>query len=815
MYFVVLLIPLFPLGKKRVLNECPVCKKHHRLSLSKWEQEKGKAVPEAVSNYERRSNEEQAALEALAVVASYQDKAAFLKLVSEIVERHGHNAGLLKLVGGMYSDLGYLEEADEVLCRSLEVQADREVYEMLAVVLMRGLEPDEAARYLQHIIDEKISEKTGYLILLAEAYQAVGEHAKALEVLDRAAEIRGALSTDKRYKKLLKLSQRNLHRGKRITQKHLQPARQLERERDWMGGLAGAVWPVVVAILLAAYTIVSHRTAASQAVYFVSGLSKPYKITVNGASYTLRPANAVRIETGEGPVFVEVVEGGPNIPGQTYEVRTSFWLRPFLNKTFVINPDGVAAILWEKVYYAVEGRDRPDGESELYVGKSFYVFDRLDYVFRPFPESVKLDGEGTKLAKKRVCLAAEYGLTVDAILPVLGDEQGGKAAVDFLKKHVLYEPESPVYLQLLFEMVEHEEFIKTVRVGLAVRPVRIDWHRYYQEAVEKAEPEYDLAGEYRTYLQADPENAALQYLMGRSLRRPEEAATFYHKSVSGEAPCPYGFVGLAFQKMTVGRFDEALELAGKAIALGPENSIFYQQYRSALEATGRYDELIEEYRKEQSKAPTDLAWIAAEIDIWLAKDQRGKAEERFNEWAQEAGLTNSPGLLEEIKEAIGVRIAYLSGDLAEYEQLMSGSSDPGQRIAVDLSLGRTADEKVVEQLQSEDPYLYGALYLAEQRRGRAQRADEFLAKAVGLLREQGWEETVMADCLAGHKQAVVPELCSLPLEPRSKAILLTAMGVKYPEHKERYFELARRLNYNRGFPHLLLKSVLGETASGD
>ena len=49
---------------------------------------------------------------------------------------------------------------------------------------------------------------------------------------------------------------------------------------------------------------------------------------------------------------------------------------------------------------------------------------------------------------------------------------------------------------------------------------------------------------------------------------------------------------------------------------------------------------------------------------------------------------------------------------------------------------------------------------------------------------------------------------SLGFEPRAKAVCLTAMGLRHPEHRQRYFQLARKLNYDRSFPYLLLKSII-------
>src|SRR5215212_8490149 len=57
LYFVVLFIPLIPLGRKRILDQCPACTKHRALPLKKWEQQKTAALVGALEAWQAdRSN---------------------------------------------------------------------------------------------------------------------------------------------------------------------------------------------------------------------------------------------------------------------------------------------------------------------------------------------------------------------------------------------------------------------------------------------------------------------------------------------------------------------------------------------------------------------------------------------------------------------------------------------------------------------------------------------------------------------------------------------------------------------------------------
>jgi len=403
LYFVVVFVPLIPLGKKRVICECPICKRHRHIPLAKWLKDKQEAVGQARAKYEENPRDSRAAEELVVALAQYQERDGFLEVAPDIVESHAADARVMKVVGALYASLGYLAKADEALCASLRAADDREVYEILAEVLIRQSEPEAAAPYVQHIIDERLSDKTWQLIFLAEGYQASGEHGKALEVLDKAVEISPALKKNRRYKQVRKISEKNAGTNKPVRSKSLEPVVQTASAPEWKGKVAKAAGPIVVAALLAIYLVSAYVAGMSRDVYFVNGLSKPYTVKVNGAAHLLRPLWPASVSVPEGAVVVEVGDG-PNIASQTFEVRTSFWSRPFVKKTFVINPDGVAPVLVVKTYYAADNVIVPADEQTVYIGDSFYEFGRLDYVFEAFPPKVQMSSEKKKVAKERLCL---------------------------------------------------------------------------------------------------------------------------------------------------------------------------------------------------------------------------------------------------------------------------------------------------------------------------------------------------------------------------------------------------------------------------
>ncbi len=84
-------------------------------------------------------------------------------------------------------------------------------------------------------------------------------------------------------------------------------------------------------------------------------------------------------------------------------IETSFWSRPFVGHTFVINPDQSAVVLEEEAYYAAVNPS-PQPPPTVHFGEAFYSLGGADYEFAPFPQSIQVDGNA-ELKKTRIGLA--------------------------------------------------------------------------------------------------------------------------------------------------------------------------------------------------------------------------------------------------------------------------------------------------------------------------------------------------------------------------------------------------------------------------
>lgn len=337
-YFVILFLPLIPLGKKRILDECSSCKRHRVMLLKKWYETKNRTFEETIKKYRDNPKDITAVKEALLCRLAFDDKEQFLKLTEEVEKNFSENVEVLLIIGSGYYDYGLYEQSERVVRKSISIKDDEQTRELLCNVLIKQFRPEEAENYIYHIVEQQ-KEKVGMLMYLATGYQAIGEHQKALEVLDKSLSLDPNIKKEKDYKKIRKISQKNLYSKIAVLSRDISSLpMEIKETKSFSAKIAPYIGPAVLLAIILGYVAVYFTKGFDTGVYFVNGLSKSYNITVRGDSYLLKPMTAKNIKVGEGILEVEIAGDWPEIPKQKHKITTSFFARPFNNKTFIHNP---------------------------------------------------------------------------------------------------------------------------------------------------------------------------------------------------------------------------------------------------------------------------------------------------------------------------------------------------------------------------------------------------------------------------------------------------------------------------------------------
>ncbi|OGV66954.1 MAG: hypothetical protein A3K19_03540 [Lentisphaerae bacterium RIFOXYB12_FULL_65_16] len=813
-YFVVLFIPLFPIRKRRVIDECPACHKHRVIPLKEWLELRTKTFAELEAKYLQDRTSVDTARELIRALAGLQDAARFRKRAPHIAQALSGNEEILRLLGGVYAYFGDQAEAEDLFRKALAISDTPASRERLAESLVRQGKPEAAEPLLQHVVSQKAQDGLWCLILLAEGYQAKGLHDQALHVLDQCQAILPAVANDKAFRRLRKLSEKN-----RISRKPVKSSALSTNSRVGDAGagliLARYVGPALGAVLLTAYLVASYHQGRARDIYLVSGLEQPYRVRCNGVEYTLAPGRAETATVDEGSLSIEAVDATP-IPAQAVTIATPFWRRIFLNRTFVVNPDRAAVLVWQKTYYAPEGKDAPEGETRLFAGAPLHEFRGLDYRFEDFPESLHMSSNSGAVARERVTLFPSKGngptaqwFLLTTVERLAGLEPAANAAAAFLS----CVPDSYIHLRFLEDRLDDAQMLKALTPVLDRKPVAVSCHIAYQQARERATPDWDLAGEYRKRLDADPGNPDLLYLAGRAMASPQDGLALMRQAAESPTPTPFALQYLATRALYAGDLRAAVANSARACTAAPDNARFTAHLIRSLLAAGQYDEAARGIQECTKAQPKDWAWQAMYLQCCVLQKRVAEAQSTVDRLAQDAEQQSGAEYGKALRTSLETRLAYYAGDFERFKTLTAASEDPDDAFAVAVTNGDLpAAAKMLDQFQRGDKLEAAlTLYVAAKLRAEAALAKEFLDKSVELLRAQSPSGRTAADMLCGAVPVDAETVANLRLGHETMRLVMVAIGQARPECRPVCFPVAQRLNFWLEFPHHLLVAATRPT----
>jgi hypothetical protein len=453
-----------------------------------------------------------AILSGIGLARAYQDEQLFDQLAETLAKHRLNDAAIQAQLGAGYSYFARRAEAEACFKASLAVNDDPNVRTQLALELLRQGRPEEAAPYLQFILDEKLLERLAFIHILIDGYQAQGLHEEALAVIQARETAFPELANDKTWKKQKKNAERYQHSGKKIKSVFLTDSKKAGyREGTWTARVPYLIGPIILLVLLFWYFSAAIHAGRARKVFIVNGLDRAYNVRVNGKECSLAPASAVPMELPEGKVIVE--PGDASVLPQPINLRieTPFLSRPFAQRTFVINPDQLAILVHdEQIYSENPGAVKP--QVEILIGQPFYDLGSLDYEFQEFPATQPIK-KGQVLHKTRVALTP--GLRPEVRFAIALTKISAADQSQFARRWLDLQPDDLAALAWVINQKKGKEALAFLEEGLSVRPIRVEWHRAYQSMMEIEHPETDLRPRYKQLIAETHDDPDALYLLAR------------------------------------------------------------------------------------------------------------------------------------------------------------------------------------------------------------------------------------------------------------------------------------------------------------
>jgi predicted Zn-dependent protease len=805
LYFVVLFLPIIPMGSKRVLEACPHCRKHRALSLKKWEAIKAQDIARLLEQLEKDPDDRNNVMAAIGLAVSYQDEGLFDKLAGTLASHRRDDAAIQSQLGAAFGYFSRHPEAEAAYRASLAVEDNPSVRQQLALALLKQDRPEDSVPYLQHVLDNKTQESAGLIFLIVEAYQAKGMHQEALAVMDQRAIAFPELEQSKDIQKQRKTSLRYLDSGKKVRSAYLSESGKVGyQEGSWKAKVPRLVAPLLLAGILCWYLGTAIWLGYARKVHFVNGTSAPYTVSINGESRDLLPGVATAIRVPEGEITTDL--NAPGLPVETIEchIETPFFSRPFANHTFVINPDRAAVIMWEEVEYAAKP---PPGTppTRFHLGKVLHAFEGIDYEFTPFPETVPLE-KGHSVKKTGISLLAN--LNSEARISVAERTLSPNEQIDYGKRLATLTPRDEISLYWVVSKLPDADALEFLKARLADRPLLVEWHRAYQHIMDRAHPEQNLVPEYKKNAAENSQNPDAIYLLARiSDHDMDESDRLLRQAADASPPSAYALHALAYNALIQARFSEAVAWSEKAMRLAPYNVVINTGYREALSAAGKYDELISLLREDQNVPGRKVTALMGIVGAYAAKKDWAKADSVIEETMktlQGRQVGGAQTLRAVLKSVICCAKKDVPGYLAACPQDSPAAPFMAALMRKNLKeageLAARGGDSAINQ--------HALVYIAANKAGNKELAKAEWSRLLEVLKKSGARNRRVAELLSADKSFNADTFCRLPSEISQKRVLLVVAALRYPGEKKKFLELARKLDFSPDAASLCLHQYL-------
>jgi tetratricopeptide (TPR) repeat protein len=808
LWLVAFYVPLLPLGRKWIVDQCARCTHYNETSPH--------ARPaESLAQFAHKPSPE-TALAAHAQLLSHHEEKTAADLRKKALNRFANDASLQAGLAQQLEHWSHLDDAGHLYASALKLDPSLpEVRVGAARYKMSQGELDEARRLLGFLEQPGAGKQhsLGPLDLLAGYYQRTNQHSEALGLASHLLRELPDLGRQSRFRKFVRASENALGRSDTILPAREPFLRRLApKEGSPHASRLRLLYLGATLLVVAAAVALVHNDAIRRhrALYVLNAFGAPVEVqiddqppvTVNGLAHlaTAEAVHHVRL-TGAINEARDVV------------MRTGFFDRWLKRPLWVLNLGGEGVIEERTLIYAVE----PElGERRLHAGEPWLAFGSVDYPFEEPPESVNLSGPKSKVVKTSTQWLK--GHDAEAFLAVV--RKNRDSALTFAENRLRRLPDQKALLKYYVDAATSSDSARLeafLRSKLDLRPVLMQWHRAYQQQVESggAERERELIALYDQFLQSDPDNGPLQFLRGRIEPDWDRQEQFYRSAINADPKLPWPWLGLSVRAAAGARWKESLEDLQRAKKLNIGEAYVDVAIHVARIAMGDFDALIGEYRARVRSQRGDVNTIVLLCDALAASGQSDKIDREL-----EAFDTHLPPAVARYAVApIEATALYQAGRIDECERVcrmveaLAPSSLHAQALLalgkVDAALTEPSFAKVWEE-----PFNALAMSLALRLAGMDDQAARWRDRACAMLDTLTSDTRHAAAVLRAKSPVPLQDLDHVLLDPQAKALLLAVLAEQFPANRASYQALARRFNIRREPPYHLVERAIEDRTDG-
>lgn len=717
-WFCIVFIPIIPLTKYRVLDDCSSCRRHQRLKLDEYNEqlEATRPLEEAV---QRSPSDPKTHAELVRALIGFNRRDEASRVVAAALSRHANDLDLNVIAGQLAIDaadwngaLPYYEKA-----YSLEPQNAPVAYSYGWLLHQLGRN-EQAIGPLQRAAAVESTRLVG-LYVLGMAQLKLGRTQDALHALQQLLSLEPAYLGDKKLLRTIADCKKQL--GYELT-----PAERSASRRWWPFGrkqkrpqLAaqptlvrpGLRWAGIFVVVLMAFSLgyVAYDSKTNIPVYFDNALGQAVDIDLDGNRFSVAADRNVKQTVKEGRHTVIVSVGGKELERHSFDAKEDGIIDAMSDDRFFVYNVGTRRVYRRAIVgYAKNESDQSYSEDYI-AGKRFFEQRNVDYPFSDAPTSISADSSSSNVKKVSFIAAPGVGVQHYAFYKL---QQGKKKeAKEAMELAVSFDPcdAETRRMQIAFAGMTGT----TADAGNAAKqwmsacaPDDLEAHRAYQDIHTVRGLSEQMRREYAAKVAAEPQSAKLHYLNGRVAADSATAIAEHRAALALDPSMVWPRVALAHQLALDGRYPDAMREFATAVDTEGRDPAVVTFYAAAAISNGTPADAVtkvEEVRKASKddaaslEARYLLALAGSEWDVAAGMEKKlSKLEDASSAWWRKAKTLrmrgNHEALEQEIKKAtlneelrgsavaVKIDLALEKNDLAALPDLISAGKkvlEPG------------------------------------------------------------------------------------------------------------------------------------------